>query len=322
MSTALGNAATDATAAAATDAATAGSNRSAGRGIATGTGLSFAGVLRSEWIKLRTLRSTLWCYALIVVLTIGLALLIAAAQGTRPGSAASTPAATLTAAAQQASWITDATLGINFAQLVIAVLGALVITGEYATGMIRSSFAAVPSRLPVVFAKTLVFGLTTFVVSLFSLVVAALVIVPMLQGRDIHPDLRDGSAWLALVGGAGYLAVVGVIALGIGLLVRSSAAGIATSLGLLLVVPIVLRIVARVTSAVWPSNVASFLPSEAGGALYSYPIAAPAAATGPAGTAADAGVVVLDSWESLAVLVGWAVLVLVAGCVLVKRRDA
>jgi hypothetical protein len=67
------------------------------------------------------------------------------------------------------------------------------------------------------------------------------------------------------------------------------------------------------------THLASFLPSEAGEALYSYPIAAPAAPTGPA---ADAGLVVLDSWQSLAVLVDWAVVVLVAGCVLVKRWDA
>jgi ABC-2 type transport system permease protein len=283
-----------------------------GRGLAAGSGVTFGGVLHSEWIKLRTLRSTLWCYVLVILLTIGLALLIAAAQRPTTGTT-TTPAATLTAAAQQATWITDATLGVNFAQLVIAVLGALVITGEYGTGMIRSSFAAVPARLPVVLAKTLVFGVASFLVSLFSLVVSALVIVPVLQGHDIHPDLGDGAAWLALIGGAGYLALVGVIALGIGLLVRSSAAGIAASVGLLLVAPIVLRIVARVTSAVWPTNVATFLPSEVGGTLYAYPVTGPPAA---------AGVVVLDSWASLAVLVAWAAVVLIVGCVVVKRRDA
>jgi ABC-2 type transport system permease protein len=285
-----------------------------GRGVATGSGLTFAGVLHSEWIKLRTVRSTLWCYVLIVLLTIGLALLIAAAQGTTPpGAAATATPAALTAAQQQAAWIRDATLGINFSQLVVAVLGALVITGEYGTGMIRSSFAAVPARLPVLIAKTLVFGVSTFLVSLFSLVVAALVILPVLSGHSITPDLGDGAAWLALIGGAGYLALVGVIALGIGLLVRNSAAGIAASVGLLLVVPIILRVVASVTSAVWPGNIASFLPSETGAALYSYPVTAPAAAS---------GVVVLDSWQSLAVLLAWAVVVLVAGCVMVKRRDA
>ena len=296
--------------------ATAVDHRDAARGTATGSGLTFGGVLRSEWIKLRTLRSTFWSYVLIVLLTIGLALLIAAAQrapGTAPGTPPGAAAATLTAAAQQARWITDATLGINFAQLVVAVLGALVITGEYSTGMIRSSFAAVPARLPVIFAKALVFGVSSFLVSLFSLVVAALVIVPVLQGHSIHPDLGDGAAWLALVGGAGYLALVGVIAMGIGLLVRSSAAGIASAVGLLLIVPIVLRIVGGVTSALWPGNVSSFLPSEAGGRLFAYPITEPAAAS---------GVVVLDTWQSLAVLVAWAVVVVGIGCVLVKRRDA
>ena len=287
-------------------------SRTAARGTATGSGLTFGGVLRSEWIKLRTLRSTFWSYVLIILLTIGLALLIAGAQR-GPTAPSGATAATLTAAAQQARWITDATLGINFAQLVVAVLGALVITGEYSTGMIRSSFAAVPARLPVIFAKALVFGVSSFIVSLFSLVVAALVIVPVLQGHDIHPDLGDGAAWLALVGGAGYLALVGVIAMGIGLLVRSSAAGIASAVGLLLIVPIVLRIVGGVTSALWPGNIASFLPSEAGGRLFAYPV------TGPP---APSGVVVLDTWQSLAVIVAWAVVAVGIGCVLVKRRDA
>ena len=104
-----------------------------------------------------------------------------------------------------------------------------------------------------------------------------------------------------------------VISLGIGLLVRSSAAGIATSAGLLLIVPIILRMVAGATSALWPGNIASFLPSEAGTKLFAYPVTAPAAAS---------GVVVLDSWQSLAVLIGGAALVLVTASVLVKRRDA
>jgi ABC-2 type transport system permease protein len=165
----------------------------------------------------------------------------------------------------------------------------------------------------VVLAKTLVFGVSTFIVSLFSLVVAALVIAPVLKGHSITANLGDGAAWLALIGGAGYLALVGVIALGIGLLVRSSAAGIAASVGLLLVVPIILRVVAGVTSAVWPGNVGSFLPSEAGGTLFAYPVTASPVAS---------GVIVLTSWESLAVLVGWGVVVLIVASILVKRRDA
>ncbi len=273
------------------------------RGTATGSGVSFGGVLRSEWIKLRTLRSTLWCYLIIVALTIGLGLLIALAIPK--------PEGTVTHDSQQLTWLTVATLGIGFAQLVSAVLGALVITGEYATGMIRSTFTAVPKRLPAVIAKALVFGVTTFVIALASLVITALLTAPILEGRGIHTDLGDGRFWLGILGGAGYVALIGIIALGIGLIVRNSAGGIAAALGLVLVVPVVLQIVAATTRADWPRNVDAFLPSSAGGRLYAYPIDAPS----------QAGILTLDAWQAALVLLGWFALTLVIGGVLVKRRD-
>ncbi|HEY4152494.1 MAG TPA: ABC transporter permease [Pseudolysinimonas sp.] len=285
--------------------------------------LTFGGVLRSEWIKLRTLRSTLWCYVIIVVLTIGLGLLIAGALPA-PAAGAPTPSHDI----QQSTWVTVTTLGISFAQLVSAVLGALVITGEYGTGMIRSTFAAVPTRLPAIIAKALVFGVTTFVVALVALVATALLTAPLLPGKDITPDFGDGNVWLALVGGAGYIALIGLLALGIGLIIRSSAGGIAASLGLVLVVPTILQVLGRVTQADWPTNIAAFLPSSAGGKLYAYPGAVaetiaptrPGAAGAAAATATNT--ITLDSWQGLLVLVGWVVVAFVIGSVLVKRRDA
>ncbi|MEO6116484.1 MAG: ABC transporter permease [Pseudolysinimonas sp.] len=287
------------------------------------TTLTFGGVLRSEWIKLRTLRSTLWCYVIIVILTIGLGLLIASAL---PVPKAGTPVATHDV--QQSTWVTVSTLGIAFAQLVSAVLGALVITGEYGTGMIRSTFAAVPKRLPAVAAKALVFAVTTFVVALVGLVITAVVTAPLLPGKGITADFSDGKVWLALVGGAGYVALIGLLAFGIGLIIRSSAAGIAAALGLVLVVPTILQVVASVTRADWPANIAAFLPSSAGGKLYAYQGAAseslaPSRPGGAASAAASAAnTITLDSWQALLVLLGWVVVAFVVGAILVKRRDA
>lgn len=280
-----------------------------------GPRLSFAGELRSEWIKLRTLRSTLWCYLIMVVLTIALGLLIA---GAHPAPAAGAP--TPSHDVQQSTWVTVATLGIGFAQLVSAVLGALVITGEYGTGMIRSTFAAVPKRLPAIVAKALVFGLTTFVVALVGLVGAALVSAPLLRANDITADFGDGNVWLALVGGAGYVALIGLLAFGIGLIVRSSAAGIAAALGLVLVVPTILQVLARVTLADWPANIAASLPASAGSKLYAYPGAAAESFTPSQPSASN--VITLDTWQGLLVLVGWVVVAFVVGAILVKRRDA
>ena len=98
--------------------------------IAHGSGLSFRGLLLSEWIKLTSLRSTVWCYGIILVINLGLGLLLAASFRQREDH---------TAALDQGYWIQAATIGIAFSQLVVAVLGALVITGEYGTGIDRKS---------------------------------------------------------------------------------------------------------------------------------------------------------------------------------------
>lgn len=270
---------------------------------ARGTGVTFVGVLRSEWIKLTSLRSTMWCYAIIVAINLGLALLAAATIQAQADQAA---------ALDQGFWVRSATVGLTFSQLVIAVLGALVMTGEYSTGMIRSTLTAVPKRLPALFAKVVVFGLSTFAVSIVSIVGGALVAAPILAGKGLAIDLGDGLAWGALIGGAGYLSLVGLISLFLGTIVRNSAAGISAALGLIFVAPIVLQIFAAVTRATWAQNVYEFLPSTAGGTLYHY-------ATGPSATIRD--VVVLDTGQGLLVLTAWVVLFGAVASVLLKRRD-
>ena len=158
--------------------------------------------------------------------------------------------------------------------------------------------------------------------------ITALVTAPLLPAKGITPDFGDGKVWGALLGGAGYIALLGLLALGIGLIVRSSAAGIAAALGLVLVAPIILQILAGVTRAAWPGNIAAFLPSGAGSKLYAYPGAAAESLApnrgGGAGSAAAsaADVITLDSWQALLVLFGWVIVALVIGGVLVKRRDA
>ena len=274
------------------------------------SGLSFGGILRSEWIKLRTLRSTMWCYAIIIGLTIGFGFLLAVAM---PAGGMASQGVAPSADAQQAAWLQVTTLGIGFGELVSAVLGALVITGEYGTGMIRSTLTAVPKRTPALLAKAIVFGVTTFVVSLVALVATALLTAPLMPAKDIHPDFGDSNFWLAIVGGAGYLALIGVLALAIGTIIRNSAGGISAALGLILVAPVVLQILAGVTREDWAQNLGSFLPSSAGGRMYSY---------APAAIKPAEGVVSLDPGQGLLVLVVWFVVLFAIGAILLKRRDA
>ncbi len=271
------------------------------------SGLSFGGVLRSEWIKLRTLRSTLWCYLIIIVITIGLGFLLA-------GTVNLDSSGTMDHASQQSLWLQVATLGIGFSQLVAAVLGALMITGEYGTGMIRSTLTAVPRRWPALTAKAIVFGLTTFVIGLVSIIGTALLTAPLLPSKGIHPDFGDPAVWWGLVGGAGYLALIGLLSLSIGAIIRNSAGGIAASLGLVLVLPAVLSILAAVTRADWARNLGTFLPGDAGGRMYAY--------TSGTTAQAAAGTIVLEPWQGLLVLIGWVVVLFAAAVVLLKRRDA
>lgn len=263
-------------------------------------GLTFGGILNSEWIKLRTLRSTLWCYALIVVITIGLGLLLA---GTADTAGTAVPAD-----AQQAIWLQVSTLGIQFSVLITSVLGALVITGEYGTGMIRSTLAAVPRRTPALLAKALVFGVATFVVGFISVLATALVTAPVLAARGIHADFGDPQPWLVFLGGAGYLSLVGLIALALGTIIRNSAGGIAAALGLILVVPTIVGIIAGVTKADWAADLGQYLPSSGGSQMYNA-LQAP-------------GAVQLEPWQGALVVITWVVVLMAGAVILLKKRDA
>ena len=280
--------------------------------IPTRARLTFGGVLRSEWIKLVTLRSTVWCYVILVVLTVGLGALIATVIST---SGDSEVTGMITAETAQSTWLSMSTAGVGFAQLVIAVLGALVITGEYATGMIRSTFAAVPRRLPALLGKILVFGFVSFVVALAALVVTALLVVPIFAAADLELEIADPAVWLGLIGAAGFVALVGLMSLGIGAIIRNSAGAIAAALGLLLVAPTILQLLGGLTRAEWALNAAVFLPSSAGSQISSYPsepFEVPEGVFQP---------IVLEPLEALVVLLAWVVVPLIVGAVLMKRRD-
>ncbi len=280
--------------------------------------VSFLRVVNSEWIKLRTLRSTLWSFAIIVLLTVGFGLLLA-------GTFDNSSSADLDLDSQNSFAVSVATLGVNFTQLVAAVLGVLIISGEYTTGMIRSTFAAVPRRLPAFFAKVLVLAVSTFVVGLFSIVVTALVTIPILSSKGINANLLDGEVMRALLGGAGYLTLIAILAFGFGAILRSSAGGIASALGLILVLPPILSIVSALTNATWVQNVSVFLPSDAGSQMFA--LGGGAAFGGgpprPGGaTEAASDLLTLDATQGLLVLLAWVVVLLVTAAVLTKRRDA
>jgi ABC-2 type transport system permease protein len=272
---------------------------------ATLSHLTFGGVLNSEWIKLRTLRSTLWCYLIVIVLSVLFGLLVVSVASRIPHGSAE---------AQRSFAVSVSTSGISLSVLVVAVLGALVITGEYGTGMIRSTLTAVPKRTPALVAKTLVFGVSTFIVGIVAIGATALITAPLLPNAGVHVNLTDSRILLPLLGGAGYLALIGIMSLALGSIIRNSAGGIAAALGLVFVVRILFGILEAVTQAKWVGNLAALFPAEAGADLYAYQ----STPTPPA----PSGVWVLNAWQGGLVLLAWVVVLWIIAEILLKVRDA
>lgn len=262
------------------------------------TRLRFTGIVRSEWIKLTTLRSTVWVWVILVLVQIGMGVLFVLASDGFSAGADGTAGPGAPDAGNQAA-VLPATLGIMLGQLVISVLGVLVISGEYGTGQIRSSLTAVPKRLPVLWGKAIVFGVTSFVVGLVAVFAAYAVTWPMLDARGSTSDITDPALWGSLVGGAGYLALIGLLAYFLGAVLRHTAGGIAAALGLLLVVPIVLSFI----SAEWVTVLGQWLPGAVGQSLFF-------------------GSDIFEPWQAVLVMLGWIAVVATPAAILLTRRDA
>ncbi|PZE85187.1 ABC transporter permease [Curtobacterium sp. MCBD17_032] len=274
-----------------------------------GKRLGFPRLVRSEWIKFWSIRSTFWCFAVIAVLTIGLATLIGAlAEGDAP----------TTAAANEAI-VGMNTISVYLSALVVGVLGVLIISGEYATGQIRSTFTADPGRLGALLAKATVLAVSTFLVSVVATWIGVAASTALQSGKGVHPDLADPAVFMPLLGASVYVTLVALLAFGIGLLVRSSAGGIAVTLGILLVLPIVLSLVSVLAGIDWLGTAAGYLPDAAGAQLYAYASDAPAGATGAPATAEGGSD--LNGWSGAGVLLAEVVVVNALAMVAARRRD-
>jgi ABC-2 type transport system permease protein len=251
-----------------------------------------ARVIRAEWTKLRALRSTRWCTLITIVLIVGLGAVIAG-SGTpyrvSPGNTA-------------AAGVSVALTGVLLAQLVLGVVGVLAFSGEYGTGMIRATLAAVPARLPVLWAKLIVLVGLVLPLSLLCALVsffAATAIESSRGGTAI--TLTDPGVLRTVIGSSLYLTVVVIIGLALGALLRKTAAGLSAFAAVFFVIPIVVGVLPH------SNGFAPYLPSNAGGALW-----------GQAAASAHA----LSPWTGFAVLCGYAVAVTAAAAWRLRRRDA
>jgi ABC-2 type transport system permease protein len=249
-------------------------------------------VIHSEWIKLRTVRSSWFVLGATVLGIVAIGLLVSYVTSAHWSAMTASSRADFNP-------INQDLIGVNLAELTVGVLGVLAVTGEYGTGMIRATFAAVPRRLPVLVAKAGVLAAVTFAVCLVAVLVTFLGGQALLGSHGIslgHPE-----AVRAVLGATLYLTVVGVMGIGLGFLIRSTAGGIATLLGLLLVLPIV--------AAALPGSggraVDRYLPSTAGRALFTM----------------NGGHAMLSPWTGFGVFLLYTAVVMAFAALALRRRD-
>lgn len=259
----------------------------------------FGGLLLAEWTKIRSVRSTAWTLALFVIVTIGitagLTALIVSSWG-NPGSAQGDARIVI----DPVGFILG--VGLEFGQLTICVLAVLLISTEYSTGVIRASLLAVPRRLPMLFAKIVVFAVMIFVLGEIVVFCSFFVGSALLHSK-VAVSLSDPGVTRAVLGAGLYLTVLGIFALAIGALIRHTAGGIATVIGVVFVLPIITSFL----PGSWGAHVNGYLPEQAGTTLLqSHP------APGQ----------VLSPWQGFGVLCLWALVLLAAAGYLLKRRDA
>jgi hypothetical protein len=251
-----------------------------------GTELKVTGrrVLRSEWAKLWSLRST-W-------ITLSLGTLFLLAFGTIAVlryKSMSTSGQPMDPDFADATALSLALFGVPFAMIALGVLGVLTTSGEYSSGMIRSTLAAVPRRLPVLWSKAAVFAVIAFVVGAASAVVAFLISSGVLSGTAKAMSISDSGVLRSLLGVGVYLGLVGVIGVALGALLRSTAGGISALVGTFLLVPGLMSLLPKS----WRADITPYLPSNAGESIF--------ALQHSTGTlTAGAGLLVLLGWTALA----------------------
>jgi ABC-2 type transport system permease protein len=259
---------------------------------------SIGGMLRSEWTKLRSVRSTPWSLVSMAGISIGLMSLIAWAAMHRWDRFEPEEKAQLLRNPLEIVLARP----IFVSQLVVAVLGVMVISAEYTTGMIRSTLQSQPRRLTVLAAKIAVFAVLMLVVGELLSFVAFFVGRQVIAGH-IAVQLSDPGVTRSVIGAGLYLAVLGLFALAFGAIIRHTAGAITAVLGLILIVS---NLTALLPDS-WGHHINAWMPTNAGQLVYQPTL--------------DPGHL-LTQWQGFAVFTGWTAVFLAIAAVLFVKRDA
>ncbi len=266
---------------------------------AAGRRAGFVNLMRAEWTKIRSVRSTVWTLVIFVVVCIGFTALITWLTETHWYGPKAAP--------RDARAILDPVgfilgTGVGLGQLAICVLGVLVITSEYSTGVIRASLLAVPRRIPVLAAKAVVFAVLVLVVTEIVAFCSFLVGSAILHAH-VPVSLSGSGVTRAVIGAGLYLTVLGLFALAIGTMIRHTAGAISTIIGIVFVLPIL----SGLLPSSWGAHINAYLPEQAGTLIIH--------------TQEQSGDL-LSPWQGFGVLCIWTVLALAVAAYLLERRDA
>ncbi len=275
------------------------SGQAASPAAGPGRPAGFRRLMLAEWTKIRSVRSTVWTLVLFVVITVGLTALLSwlsVSNWTGPNA----PARDARIVADPVGFIFGA--GIGLGQLTIAVLGVLLISTEYSTGVIRASLLAVPRRYPMLAAKIAVFALVVLVLAEIVAFACFFLGSAILHSR-VAVSLSDTGVLRSVIGAGLYLTVLGILSLAIGALIRHTAAAISTAIGVVFVLPIL----AGLLPGSWGAHINAYLPEQAGILI-----------THTSEVSGD----LLSPWQGFGVLCIWTVVLLAAATYLLNRRDA
>jgi ABC-2 type transport system permease protein len=249
---------------------------------------SFGAALQSEWTKIRSVRSTFWTLLITMVITIGLGSLIALGSSSHPS-----PDDDFTA---------NSMSGLFFGQLVIVVFGAMAITAEYSTGMIRTSLTSQPRRGTLFWAKAAIVAAVALVVGLVCSFVSFFIATAIYSGHGITVSLSDPGVLRAVIGGGLYMTGTALLAFGLGAILRHTAGAITTAVGLLFV----LFILVQFLPGTWRTDISKWIPFNAGLQIIT---------TRPQDD-------MLSPWAGFAVFAAYAAAAVIGGAIVMRRKDA
>jgi ABC-type transport system involved in multi-copper enzyme maturation permease subunit len=270
---------------------------------------SFFGAVRSEFTKIRSVRSTYWTLLAMFIVCVGLGALFSWGNTQRLSSIGSDHAFLLQREHEiRASAVAISLFGLLIGQLVITVLGAMTITSEYSTGMIRTSLTTMPRRGTWFAAKGVVFGLVALVAGLVTSFTAFFVGQAILSSWHVNATLGDHNVLRQVIGGGLFLAVCGLLSFGIGAMLRHSAGAIASAIGLLFVTLILSNFLPSPPSG-WfgQADIDKWIPFYAGAHLWQTQMV---------------GVNPFSPWIGFGVFCAYTAAAIIGGLVLFLRRDA